>query len=348
MDLRGALADDEFFLVYQPTLRPARDGADRRRGADPLAPPGSRRVQPNDFIPLLEETGLIVAVGRWVLQRGMPAGRALAPRRDTRSASPSTSPAASSTPTSSSPTSSTRSPTAALTPAALTLEITETTLMRNAEETALRLRAIKEPRRAHRDRRLRHRLLLARPPAALPRRRAQDRPLLHPRSSPRTPRARRSSARSCSSARRSRSRRSPRASSSREQLSLLRRSSATAARASCSPSRSRSRPRRPSCRTGAAIAGSRRSRHRCRVEAAREPGEPHAPPCFAPVGAHRKRMKGFEPSTFAMARRRSSQLSYIRATAAILAPRARRGPPLGHASGRLARTRPQAGAARTW
>jgi uncharacterized protein YndB with AHSA1/START domain len=29
---------------------------------------------------------------------------------------------------------------------------------------------------------------------------------------------------------------------------------------------------------------------------------------------HRKRMKGFEPSTFAMARRRSSQLSYIRAT----------------------------------
>jgi ketosteroid isomerase-like protein len=27
----------------------------------------------------------------------------------------------------------------------------------------------------------------------------------------------------------------------------------------------------------------------------------------------RKRMKGFEPSTFAMARRRSSQLSYIRA-----------------------------------
>ncbi len=26
----------------------------------------------------------------------------------------------------------------------------------------------------------------------------------------------------------------------------------------------------------------------------------------------RKRMKGFEPSTFAMARRRSSQLSYIR------------------------------------
>ena len=30
-----------------------------------------------------------------------------------------------------------------------------------------------------------------------------------------------------------------------------------------------------------------------------------------------KRMKGFEPSTFAMARRRSSQLSYIRALGAF-------------------------------
>ena len=30
-----------------------------------------------------------------------------------------------------------------------------------------------------------------------------------------------------------------------------------------------------------------------------------------------KRMKGFEPSTFAMARRRSSQLSYIRVLAAF-------------------------------
>ena len=33
----------------------------------------------------------------------------------------------------------------------------------------------------------------------------------------------------------------------------------------------------------------------------------------------RERMKGFEPSTFAMARRRSSQLSYIREVAVILA-----------------------------
>jgi hypothetical protein len=40
-------------------------------------------------------------------------------------------------------------------------------------------------------------------------------------------------------------------------------------------------------------------------------------------GVLSKRMKGFEPSTFAMARRRSSQLSYIRAS--------------GHSSPRAAR-----------
>jgi hypothetical protein len=34
-------------------------------------------------------------------------------------------------------------------------------------------------------------------------------------------------------------------------------------------------------------------------------------------GFRGKRMKGFEPSTFAMARRRSSQLSYIRTVPAF-------------------------------
>ena len=83
--------------------------------------------------------------GRQVGARGgLPSGRRVARRPDTRSAWRSTSPAASSTPTSWSPTSRTRSQTAASTPTALTIEITETTLMRNVEETARRLAAIKE------------------------------------------------------------------------------------------------------------------------------------------------------------------------------------------------------------
>ena len=47
-----------------------------------------------------------------------------------------------------------------------------------------------------------------------------------------------------------------------------------------------------------------------------------------------ERMKGFEPSTFAMARRRSSQLSYIREVAGILAPAPKVGPAPTWAGGR--------------
>ena len=65
------------------------------------------------------------------------------------------------------------------TPSALTLEVTETTLMRNVEETARRLTAIKElgVRIAIDD--FGTGLLLARPPPAVPGRRAEDRPLVH-------------------------------------------------------------------------------------------------------------------------------------------------------------------------
>ena len=40
MDLREALAKDEFFLAYQPTFALERHEPDRRRGADPLEAPG--------------------------------------------------------------------------------------------------------------------------------------------------------------------------------------------------------------------------------------------------------------------------------------------------------------------
>ncbi len=143
MDLREALDKDEFFLAYQPTF----DLSDMRpTGVEALIRwrhPVRGVVQPNEFIPLLEETGLITEVGKWVLQeacaqgakwrqagypivmavnvsaRQLDSDKILADIEGSLCDS-------------------------GLDPEALTIEITETTLMRNVDETARRLAQIKQ------------------------------------------------------------------------------------------------------------------------------------------------------------------------------------------------------------
>jgi diguanylate cyclase (GGDEF)-like protein len=143
MDLREALEKGEFFLAYQPTI----DLSDMSpTGVEALIRwehPVRGVVQPDDFVPLLEETGLITEVGRWVLEEacaqvatwrraGYPIGMAVnvsGRQLDTDQLIADIEGALS------------RS---GLDPEALTIEITETTLMRNVEETARRLTQIKQ------------------------------------------------------------------------------------------------------------------------------------------------------------------------------------------------------------
>jgi diguanylate cyclase (GGDEF)-like protein/PAS domain S-box-containing protein len=65
--LRNAIANNEFVLHYQPKVR-LKNG--RIAGVEALLRwqrPGHGLVPPNAFIPVLEATGLIVEVGRWVI-----------------------------------------------------------------------------------------------------------------------------------------------------------------------------------------------------------------------------------------------------------------------------------------
>jgi diguanylate cyclase (GGDEF)-like protein len=143
MDLRVALENKEFSLVYQPTF----DLSDMSpTGVEALIrwnSPTRGTVQPDDFIPLLEETGLITQIGKWVLEEACGQGAAWraaghrigmavnvsARQLDTDQLIGDIESALSES---------------GLDPGALTIEITETTLMRNADETARRLTTIKE------------------------------------------------------------------------------------------------------------------------------------------------------------------------------------------------------------
>ncbi len=151
MDLREALENEEFLLAYQPTINLSDMTPTGVEALIRWKHPVRGVVQPDDFIPLLEETGMIVDVGKWVLEEACTQGAAwraagyeigmavnVSGRQlDTDQLVADIEGALSHS---------------GLDPFALTIEITETTLMRNVEDTARRLAAIKELGVRNRDR----------------------------------------------------------------------------------------------------------------------------------------------------------------------------------------------------
>jgi diguanylate cyclase (GGDEF)-like protein len=143
MDLREALQNEEFFLVYQPIFNLADMSPSSVEALIRWEHPARGVVQPEEFIPLLEETGLITEIGGWVLREACAQGANWRARgsqieiavnvsarqldsddfvAEVREALASSG----------------------LDAHALTIEITETTLMRDTEQTVRRLSAVKD------------------------------------------------------------------------------------------------------------------------------------------------------------------------------------------------------------
>ncbi len=143
MDLAEALDRHELFLLYQPTFDLRTEEIVGVEALIRWRHPTRGTIAPDEFIPTAERSGLIIPIGRWVLDEAcrqaaiwhgqghdlgiavnvsacqLESDELIDDVRDTLLAS-------------------------GLEPSSLTLEVTETTLMRDAQATAVRLHALKD------------------------------------------------------------------------------------------------------------------------------------------------------------------------------------------------------------
>jgi diguanylate cyclase (GGDEF)-like protein len=143
VDLKRALAHNELYLVYQPTFR-----LDDRKvgGVEALLRwrhPTRGLISPDRFIPIAEDSGLILEIGRWVASEACRQAASWRERGLGLTMSVNVSGKQIDEPDFVDEISEILDDTG-LDPAALTLEITETSLMRDPHQAAARLQALKQ------------------------------------------------------------------------------------------------------------------------------------------------------------------------------------------------------------
>jgi diguanylate cyclase (GGDEF)-like protein len=142
MDLGNALAADQLFLVYQPMLDLEHE---RVVGVEALLRWRHRSgevIPPDAFIPIAEDSGLIVPIGRWVLEQACAQGAAWHAQGHDLNISVNVSARQLERPEFVEEVRAALHD-SGLDPATLTLEITETVLMRKPDTTALLLAELK-------------------------------------------------------------------------------------------------------------------------------------------------------------------------------------------------------------
>ena len=193
-ELRLAIERQELTLYFQPIIDLATGALVAEEALVRWQHPRRGLVGPSEFVPLAEETGLILSLGQYVLEeacqqarRGRPAAP-VGPAGGAQSPSTSTSARSSSATPRWSTACARRSSNAGVHPRSVVFEITESVLLDDSERvktTIAELRALGVQVRA---RRLRDRLLVAQLPAHAAVRHAEDRQVVRRRPRPRRPR----------------------------------------------------------------------------------------------------------------------------------------------------------------